>query len=106
MAPPCSTPWAATPCPTTPTTSWPPGSPPSARAPNNRSNERNPHMSATRSNVRDGQLAHASRTSITQYLAGVSAVHPWRVVAPWGLILAASVVAIGTLLGSVVTSDG
>ena len=29
--------------------------------------------------------------SLTQYLARVSAVHPWRVLAAWGLILAASV---------------
>ena len=33
-------------------------------------------------------------------------MHPWRVVTAWGLILAASVVAIGTLLGSAFTSDG
>ena len=63
-------------------------------------------MSATRSNDRDERLAHASGTSITQHLARVSAVHPWRVLAAWGLILAASVVAIGTLLGSAFTSDG
>ena len=35
-----------------------------------------------------------------------AAVHPWRVVAAWGLILAASVVAIGALIGSAFTSDG
>ena len=63
-------------------------------------------MSATRSNDRDERLAHASSTSITQRLARVSAVHPWRILAAWGLILAASVVAIGTLLGSAFTSDG
>jgi RND superfamily putative drug exporter len=63
-------------------------------------------MSATRPNDRDERLAHASGTSITQYLARVSAVHPWRVVSAWGLVLAASVVAIGTLLGSAFTSDG
>ena len=63
-------------------------------------------MSATRSNDRDERLVHASRTSITQHLARVSAVHPWRVLAAWGLILAASVVAIGTLIGSAFTSDG
>src|SRR5687768_12862637 len=63
-------------------------------------------MSATRSNNRDQQVAHASGTSITQRLAAVSAVRPWRVLTAWGLILAASVVAIGTLLGSAFTSDG
>ena len=52
-------------------------------------------MFATRSKDRDEQLAHASGTSITQRLARVSAVHPWRVLVAWGLILAASVVAIG-----------
>jgi putative drug exporter of the RND superfamily len=44
-------------------------------------------------------------TSFTQSLARVSAHHPWRVLASWGLILAASVVAIGALLGSAFTSD-
>ena len=63
-------------------------------------------MSATRSNDRDDRPAHASATSITQRLACVSAVHPWRVLAAWGMILAASVVAIGALLGSAFTSDG
>ena len=63
-------------------------------------------MSATRSNNRDERLAHASRTSITQTLARVSAVHPWRVLSAWGLVLAASIVAIGTMLGSAFTSDG
>ena len=63
-------------------------------------------MSATRSKDHDERLAHASSTSITQSLARVSAVHPWRVLSAWGLILAASVVAIGTLLGSAFTSDG
>src|SRR4051794_35899215 len=63
-------------------------------------------MSATPSTDRDGQLAHASGKSITQTLAEVSAVHPWRVLTAWGLILAASVVAIGTLIGSAFNSDG
>ena len=39
----------------------------------------------------------APSTSFTQYLARVSALHPWRVLTVWGLILAASVVAIGAL---------
>ena len=68
--------------------------------------ERKNDMSATRSKDHDERLAHASSTSITQSLARVSAVHPWRVLSAWGLILAASVVAIGTLLGSAFTSDG
>jgi RND superfamily putative drug exporter len=63
-------------------------------------------MSTTRPNDRDERLAPTNHTSITQYLARVTAVHPWRVVTAWGLILAASVVAIGTLLGSAFTSDG
>jgi len=62
-------------------------------------------MFATRSKDRDGQLAHTLGTSITQRLARVAAVHPWRVVAAWGLILAASIVAIASLLGSAFTSD-
>jgi putative drug exporter of the RND superfamily len=63
-------------------------------------------MFATRSKDRDVLLAHASSTSITQSLARVSALHPWRVLTAWALVLAASVVAIGTLLGSAFTSDG
>ena len=61
---------------------------------------------ATRSKDVDGRLVHTSNTSFTQHLARVSAVHPWRVLAAWGLVLAASVVAIGTLIGSAFTSDG
>jgi RND superfamily putative drug exporter len=45
-------------------------------------------------------------TSGPQRLARAAAVHPWRVVAAWALVLAASVVAIGTLIGSAFTSDG
>ena len=48
----------------------------------------------------------APRTSSTQYLARVSAMHPWRVLTVWGLILAASVLAIGSLIGTAFTSDG
>jgi uncharacterized membrane protein YdfJ with MMPL/SSD domain len=45
------------------------------------------------------------RASLTQSLARTSAHHPWRVLAAWGLILAASFVAIGALLGSAFSSD-
>ncbi|CUR57924.1 MMPL domain protein [metagenome] len=62
-------------------------------------------MPATPPTEREDGLDHASGTSITQLLARVAALHPWRVVTVWGLILAASVVAIGTLLGSAFTSD-
>jgi RND superfamily putative drug exporter len=48
----------------------------------------------------------APRASFTQYLARASAVHPWRILAVWGLILAASVVAIGSLIGSAFTTEG
>jgi RND superfamily putative drug exporter len=47
-------------------------------------------MFAARSKDRDSQ--HAQGTSITQRLARAAAIHPWRVVAAWGLILAVSVV--------------
>ena len=47
----------------------------------------------------------AAKASLTQRLARTAAVHPWRVVTAWALILAASVVAIGALLGSAFTSD-
>ena len=55
-------------------------------------------------------MTSSSRTRVARRsprrLARVSAVHPWRVLTAWGLILAASIVAIGTLLGSAFTSDG
>ena len=47
----------------------------------------------------------AAKASLTQRLARVSALHPWRIVAAWGLILAASIVAIGALIGSAFSSD-
>jgi RND superfamily putative drug exporter len=47
----------------------------------------------------------APSTSLTQRLARVSARHPWRILTVWGLVLAASVVAIGALIGSTFTSD-
>ncbi len=43
--------------------------------------------------------------SITQRLARFSAAHPWRMLATWGVVLLASFVAIGTLLGSALTTD-
>jgi len=43
--------------------------------------------------------------SVTQRLARVSALHPWRVLAVWALVLVVSVVAIGTLLGSALSTD-
>ena len=54
-------------------------------------------MPATRSKIGAGQLVHASGSSITQRLARAAAVHPWRVVVAWGLVLIASMVAIGDL---------
>jgi RND superfamily putative drug exporter len=47
----------------------------------------------------------APTASISQKLARVSAVHPWRMLTVWGLILVGSVVAVGGLLGSALTSD-
>ena len=43
--------------------------------------------------------------SVTQRLARVSAAHPWRMLATWGVVLLASIVAIGALLGSALTTD-
>jgi RND superfamily putative drug exporter len=62
-------------------------------------------MSATRLQDPDGQAVHGKATSITQRLSRAAALHPWRVVVAWGLVLAGSVVVIGTLLGSAFTSD-
>src|SRR5919107_2028964 len=63
-------------------------------------------MFATSTKDREGHLVRASRTSITQRLARAAAVHPWRVVVAWGLVLVASMVAIATLIGSAFTADG
>lgn len=62
-------------------------------------------MFATRSKHRDGQPVHARGTSITQRMARGAALHPWRVVTAWALVLVASVVVIGTLFGSAFSSD-
>jgi putative drug exporter of the RND superfamily len=53
----------------------------------------------------DNQLPQAEGRSLTQRLARVSAVHPGRVLGVWALVLAASVLAIGGLLGSALSSD-
>ena len=63
-------------------------------------------MFATRSKNRHGELEHATGSSLTQRLARSAAVHPWRVLVAWGLVLLASMVAIATLIGSAFTSDG
>jgi RND superfamily putative drug exporter len=46
-----------------------------------------------------------SSTSFTQSLARVAAHHPWRVLAAWAVLLVASVVAIGALIGSAFSAD-
>ena len=46
-----------------------------------------------------------TKTSLTQRLARFSALHPWRVLVAWGLVLLASMMAIATLLGSALTTD-
>ena len=43
--------------------------------------------------------------SVTQRLARFSAAHPWRMIVSWVMVLLASVVAIGALLGSALTTD-
>src|SRR5688572_1526021 len=43
--------------------------------------------------------------SVTQRLARVSAAHPWRMIATWLVVLLASIVAIGALLGSALSTD-
>lgn len=43
--------------------------------------------------------------SRTQRLARLSAAHPWRMVVTWGVVLLASFVAIGALLGSALTTE-
>ncbi len=43
--------------------------------------------------------------SWTQRLARFSALHPWRVLTLWGLVLVASVMTIATFLGSALTTD-
>ena len=63
-------------------------------------------MSAVRVKEGDHQVAHRQGTSATQRLARSAALHPWRTVTAWGLILVASIVVIATLIGSAFTSDG
>jgi putative drug exporter of the RND superfamily len=54
---------------------------------------------------RHSSTPNDSETSSTQRLARASARHPWRVVAVWLLLVVASFVAIGALLGSALTTD-
>jgi RND superfamily putative drug exporter len=60
------------------------------------------------SRSKDSNRPRASQpgTSVAQRLAHFAAVHPWRVVAAWATILVASIVAIGTLIGSAYSGDG
>jgi RND superfamily putative drug exporter len=62
-------------------------------------------MNTTRLKDRAVPSKPSEATSITQRLARTAALHPWRVVAAWGLILVVSLVAIATLIGSAFTSD-
>ncbi|PKH40889.1 putative drug exporter of the RND superfamily [Nocardioides alpinus] len=63
-------------------------------------------MSAAPVKEGDRQVARRTGTSTTQRLARSAALHPWRTVVAWGLVLVASVVVIATLIGSAFTSDG
>ena len=63
-------------------------------------------MSAAVVKDRDHQVAHQKGASVTQKLARSAALHPWRIVTAWGLVVVASVVVIATLIGSAFTSDG
>jgi RND superfamily putative drug exporter len=63
-------------------------------------------MLATGAKNPDRRLPSGKGASITQRLARSAATHPWRVVVAWSLILLASLVAIGGLIGSAFTSDG
>ncbi len=62
-------------------------------------------MFATRSKNRDADRARERRRRSPSGWPASRRVHPWRIVAAWGLILAASIVAIGALIGSAFTSD-
>jgi RND superfamily putative drug exporter len=62
-------------------------------------------MSAHRSPTSGTRPLAPTGGSVTRRLAHAAAVHPWRIVAAWLLVLAASVVAIGGLLGSALNSD-
>lgn len=43
--------------------------------------------------------------SFTQQLARASALHPWRILGIWAIVLVASVASIVTLLGSALSTD-
>src|SRR5215207_5977268 len=61
----------------------------------------------TRAPVQDrgGHVAPATKASVTQRMARSAAMHPWRIVTAWGLVVVSSVVLIVTLFGSAFTSD-
>ena len=56
-------------------------------------------MSERRSTDSGNAGVDVRRVSVTQRLACMSALHPWRVLAVWGLVLVASFGAIGVFLG-------
>ncbi|MDX6299643.1 MAG: putative drug exporter of the superfamily, partial [Nocardioidaceae bacterium] len=62
-------------------------------------------MSGRHSSSRNDSATSTTRASTTQRLARASARHPWRVLVAWLLLVAASFVAIGALLGSALTTD-
>ena len=62
-------------------------------------------MSEQRSRDSGGRVVDVQRVSVTQRLACMSALHPWRVLAVWGLVLVASFGAIAVFLGSALNSD-
>ena len=50
--------------------------------------------------------AGASRSSgLTERLARMSALHPWRTIGIWSLLIVLAVLAVGSLLGSGLTSE-
>jgi putative drug exporter of the RND superfamily len=53
------------------------------------------------------KTAHSTKASpgFTERLARTSALHPWRTIAVWSVLVALAVLAIGSLLGSGMTSD-
>ena len=58
-----------------------------------------------RSTERNGRAERQGGRSFTERLARTSATHPWRTITAWLALVAVAVVAMGTLLGSGITSN-
>ncbi len=59
----------------------------------------------TQSENKQNRRGAGAGSSLTERLARTSALHPWRTIGIWTVLIVLAVVAVGTLLGSGLTSD-